>query len=124
MYHYKAKLIRVIDADTIVVLVDLGFYVRTEIHLRLGGVDAPEMDTAGGKKLKDQVEYYFNCLSLNGDYEPDHFPFDIETSKSRSFTRWVAAIKVQGVNINSLINKWIKMWENGETLPVDKEATF
>jgi micrococcal nuclease len=43
MYKYRAKVTRVIDGDTAVVLVDLGFYVFITVHLRLFGINAPEM---------------------------------------------------------------------------------
>lgn len=43
MYLYNATLIRVIDGDTVVVVVDLGFEIAHRITLRLYGINAPEM---------------------------------------------------------------------------------
>lgn len=43
MYEYKAMLKRVIDGDTIDVLVDLGFSITMEMRLRLADVDTPEL---------------------------------------------------------------------------------
>jgi endonuclease YncB( thermonuclease family) len=48
MWEYRAALIRVIDADTIVVLADTGFGGRQEEHVRLLGVSAPELKEPGG----------------------------------------------------------------------------
>jgi micrococcal nuclease len=46
MYHYKAKLVRVIDGDTIDVDIDLGFDVWLKRQrIRLAGIDAPESRT-------------------------------------------------------------------------------
>ena len=46
MYHYKAKLVRVIDGDTIDVDIDLGFDVWLKRQrVRLAGIDAPESRT-------------------------------------------------------------------------------
>ena len=46
MYHYKAKLVRVIDGDTIDVDIDLGFDVwLKKQRIRLAGIDAPESRT-------------------------------------------------------------------------------
>ena len=46
MYHYKAKLVRVIDGDTIDVDIDLGFDVwLKKQRIRLAGIDAPECRT-------------------------------------------------------------------------------
>ena len=45
MYKYEAKLIKVIDGDTIDALVDLGFNVWIKRRIRLSGLDAPEVRT-------------------------------------------------------------------------------
>ena len=56
MYQYKAQVRQVIDADTIDVLIDLGFGVHTMQRLRLYGIDAPEMRTEAGKVAKEYVK--------------------------------------------------------------------
>ena len=43
LYVYQAEVISVYDADTITVLVDLGFHVSFEMRLRLYGIDAWEL---------------------------------------------------------------------------------
>ena len=45
MYEYKAKLLRVIDGDTIDCVIDLGFNVRLKERVRLKGIDTPEVRT-------------------------------------------------------------------------------
>jgi hypothetical protein len=50
LYAYKAKLDRVVDGDTIRVVLDLGFKIFHKEILRLKGIDAPEIDSAAGKK--------------------------------------------------------------------------
>ncbi|MDD9933431.1 MAG: DUF1016 N-terminal domain-containing protein, partial [Myxococcales bacterium] len=47
---YKAEVERVIDGDTLLLRVDLGFEVWKEQRLRLAGVDAAPLDTPDGKK--------------------------------------------------------------------------
>jgi len=43
MYTYKISLVRVIDGDTIVVNIDLGFkVVLHKQYIRLHGIDTPE----------------------------------------------------------------------------------
>ena len=56
MYQYKAQVKAVIDADTIDVLIDLGFGVHTMQRLRLYGIDAPEMRTEAGKIAKEYIK--------------------------------------------------------------------
>jgi len=42
-YTYAARLDRVIDGDTAVLLIDLGFNCSTTQHVRLKGYNAPEL---------------------------------------------------------------------------------
>ena len=52
IYIYKAKLIRVVDGDTVDLAIDLGFDTSRKERFRLYGVDAPEMNTPEGKDAK------------------------------------------------------------------------
>lgn len=45
MYEYKIKILRVIDGDTVDVLVDIGFSVHKKIRIRMMGIDTPESRT-------------------------------------------------------------------------------
>jgi micrococcal nuclease len=47
-YQYRAQVIRVVDGDTIVVQVDLGFKTFVEKILRLARINAPEKSTPEG----------------------------------------------------------------------------
>ncbi|MFT6077451.1 MAG: endonuclease YncB(thermonuclease family) [Myxococcota bacterium] len=49
-YLYRAKIINVIDGDTLLLDVDLGFDVIKRQRIRLAGIDAAEMKTSDGKK--------------------------------------------------------------------------
>jgi micrococcal nuclease len=52
IYIYKAELIRVVDGDTVDLVIDLGFDTQRKERFRLYGIDAPEMNTAAGKEAK------------------------------------------------------------------------
>ena len=56
MFTYKAYLERVIDGDTLLVTIDLGFSVFIEQRLRLRGLNAPELGTSKGNATKKFVE--------------------------------------------------------------------
>jgi micrococcal nuclease len=56
MFSYAAKLIEVIDGDTVDLLVDLGFGIHVKERFRLYGIDAPEMPTEEGKIAKAYLE--------------------------------------------------------------------
>ena len=42
MYTYKAQVVRVIDGDTVVLNIDLGFKIFHIMSCRLAGINAPE----------------------------------------------------------------------------------
>lgn len=54
MYEYKAIVKRIIDGDTIVFDIDLGFsaWIHDE-HFRLAGIDTPELKS----KVKEEKEF-------------------------------------------------------------------
>jgi micrococcal nuclease len=53
MYHYKAKVERIVDGDTIDVIIDLGFKITTFQRIRLAGINTPETYNV----KKDSEEY-------------------------------------------------------------------
>lgn len=82
MYQYRATIVRVIDGDTVVADVDLGFHVTHRVTFRLLGIDCPEMNTAAGKAAKEFVVAW-----LIGDRT---FVFD--THKTDKYGRYLAKI--------------------------------
>ena len=55
LYAYAAKLARVIDADTLLLTVDVGFNIWLDMTVRLRGIDSPEITTHAGYKAKQFV---------------------------------------------------------------------
>ncbi len=45
MYTYNAKLVRVVDGDTVDLKIDLGFDIWINERVRLKDIDAPEVRT-------------------------------------------------------------------------------
>ena len=43
MYKYQADVVRVVDGDTLVVNIDVGFNIRHEITARILGIDTHEI---------------------------------------------------------------------------------
>jgi len=90
-YKYKAKLVSVVDGDTIEVIMDLGFYIELKERLRLAGVNTPEIfrvkknskEYKLGIKAKKYVE---KRLQDNGN------EFVVETKKRGKWRRWIAKI--------------------------------
>ena len=91
MYTYSARLVRVIDGDTVVMDLDLGFYQwRLGRSYRLGRINAPEMNTPLGPASRD----YLTGLLANAGF------LMVTTSKADSFDRWIVELFADGMNIS------------------------
>jgi len=53
MYQYKAEVVKIVDGDTIDVVIDLGFKITTNQRIRLARVNTPETYNV----KKDSEEY-------------------------------------------------------------------
>ena len=80
MYTYRARLVRVVDRDTIDVDVDLGFHLTRRTRLRLLDIDTPE---------RGQEGYYEAKEALSALLDSDLVIF---TEKGDSFGRWLATV--------------------------------
>jgi len=95
-YLYKAKVKDVVDGDTLILQIDLGFYVWKEQRVRLAQINCPEMDSKEGKKafeylkkkmLKtDFVMIQTNKIDLYGRYV-GHIFYDPESSNAKKTTK-------------------------------------
>ena len=101
MYEYKCKVKRVVDGDTMDVILDLGFDVHHAVRVRLAGIDTPECRTrdldekARGKLAKKFLE---NWLSQEQVQEKKSIK-TFKKSKGK-FGRALAEIWVNDVNVN------------------------
>ena len=90
-YRYRAKLDRVVDGDTMDVVIDLGFYVELRERVRLAGIDTPEIyrvkkDSEEYKKGMEAKEYVERRLNENEN------EMVIETEKRGKWRRWLATV--------------------------------
>ena len=56
LYTYVASIERVVDGDTLIVMIDLGLKTKTRQKLRLRGIDCPELTTERGKYTRSYVK--------------------------------------------------------------------
>jgi len=82
LYTYKAYLEKVVDGDTLVVNIDLGFKVFIRQRLRLRGLDASELGTKQGALAKKFVEsrlkdVKFVIIKTHGSDKYDRFLVDV-----------------------------------------------
>jgi micrococcal nuclease len=94
---YPAQLVKVIDGDTVDVLVSLGLDTFKKERIRLALIDAPEMDTPEGPRAKDLLRSMLEgakeiTISTRGD-------------KRGKYGRLLAIIEADGVSINEVLVK-------------------
>lgn len=82
IYTYSARVLRVVDGDTLDALIDVGFGIRVEERFRLKAIDAPEIKTKAGQKAKAFLtEYLSKCPIIA-----------VRTSKAGMYGRWLGDI--------------------------------
>lgn len=111
MYQYKAKMIRVIDGDTYELAVDLGFRIYHQIHVRLHGVDTPELYRP---RNEAELEHAREAKAFVEQLIPVGSYVELETFKDRAgiYNRWEAEIYLGGgetlsylLNVNGMLKK-------------------
>ena len=104
MYEYRGKEIKkVVDGDTVDVVLDLGFNIFHSCRVRMAGIDTPESRTrdldekARGKLAK---EFLKNWVT---EYENNKKNIVIKTKKEKAkgkFGRVLGELWGEGVNVN------------------------
>jgi len=102
MYEYNCEVKRVVDGDTVDVVIDLGFDIAYSSRVRLFGIDTPESRTrdkdekARGLISKDFLKSYL-----------DKGGVVIRTRKDKKgkFGRVLGEMVVEDININELMIK-------------------
>ena len=93
MYQYKIKKInRIIDGDTIDVVIDVGFHITINHRVRLKGIDAAETRTKDLKEKSEGLmakEWLEKELSREGEWV-------IETTKEDKYGRILGTLYLVG----------------------------
>jgi len=81
MYHYKAKVEKVVDGDTFDVVIDLGFKMTTNQRIRMAKINTPETynvkkDSEEYKKGMASKQYMEQRLAAN------NYEIELETEKT------------------------------------------
>ena len=102
MYEYNAKLIRVIDGDTIDASIDLGFDVWVKKRIRLYGIDAPESRTRDLEEKKKGIE---TKEKLQQILDANDGVFVVRSEGVGKYGRCLGVIIIDGDNINESLVK-------------------
>lgn len=98
-YVRRATVVRWVDADTVVLEVDLGFRVYRTMTVRLAGVDAPELrrgtpeERARGRSARDFAV---------DRWEPGSRVV-LSSGGEKSFDRWVGSVYVGSESVGDVL---------------------
>tara|TARA_R100001079_G_C4302263_1_gene91632 strand:- start:90 stop:509 length:420 start_codon:yes stop_codon:yes gene_type:complete len=104
MYEYACKVKRVVDGDTVDVILDLGFDVSYSCRVRLYGIDTPESRTRDkDEKARGKMAGAFLEEAIE-DGEKVVIQTKLKDSRGK-YGRVLGDVVVDGVNINKLMVK-------------------
>ena len=102
MYKYKAKVIKVVDGDTIDCNVDLGFHMTAKIRFRLAKINTPEVRGIEKKEGLAAKEWLINFL------EQIDYNIIVKTKKTGKYGRWIGHLYVNEDDVDSISDELVK----------------
>ena len=104
MYEYNCKVKRVVDGDTMDVILDLGFSILHKCRVRLYGIDTPESRTRDkDEKVRGKLAAKFLEDSINNGTKVI-LRSKLKDSKGK-YGRVLGEVIVDDININELMVK-------------------
>ena len=97
MYTYEAKVVRVVDGDTIDALIDLGFNVHKKIRIRMVGINTPESRT---RDLEEKKRGLAAKARLKEILKENKNKFTLESHGVGKYGRCLAIIKIDDRSVN------------------------
>lgn len=88
-YEYQATVERVVDGDTVLLMIDLGFDVHHRMKCRLARINAPEMKTPHGPEAKQRLAELLAVGTVM-----------IRSTALDKYGRALVEILADGVNVN------------------------
>jgi micrococcal nuclease len=92
VYQYKAKVLNVVDGDTIDVSIDLGLQIYSLQRIRLYGIDTPERGQPGFLEAADRLKQLILDKNVT-----------IKTYKTSKYGQYLGEIEFDGIHINQMM---------------------
>ena len=96
LWHYRATIVRIVDADTFDVDIDLGLRITKRSRLRLAGIDAWE--TRGSERQLGLL-----AKARAQEILPVGTEVLIRTKKAGKYGRWLANVFVGETHVNEML---------------------
>ncbi len=100
MYTYKAKLIRIIDGDTMEVSIDLGFKINVNKKIRLARIDTPEVFRP---QSEDERIHGYLAIDFVKSIFRRNESFTIKTHKQGKYGRWITEVLLNEGNLTDIL---------------------
>ena len=115
MYEYGCKVTRVVDGDTVDVILDLGFSILHKCRVRLYGIDTPESRTRDkDEKVRGKLASKFLKDAIDNG-EKIVLRSKLKDSKGK-YGRVLGEIVVDDININvSMIENYLAVAYFGQS---------
>ena len=100
MYEYNCEVKRIVDGDTVDVVIDLGFDIHYSSRVRLFGIDTPESRTRNkDEKARGLISKDF----LKSYLDKGNVVIRTRKDKKGKFGRILGEMIVEDININELM---------------------
>jgi|TARA_R110000823_G_scaffold72988_1_gene167990 micrococcal nuclease len=100
MYEYNCKVKRVVDGDTVDVVIDLGFDIHYSSRVRLYGIDTPESRT---RDKDEKARGFISKDFLKSWLDKGDVVIRTRKDKKGKFGRVLGEMVVDNININELM---------------------
>ena len=100
MFKYNAKVIRVVDGDTVDAMIDLGFDTWKKVRIRLVGINAPESRT---RDLEEKKRGLAAKARLKELLEEGENKFILESQGVGKYGRCLGVIHLNDATAQSIL---------------------
>ncbi len=112
MFDYPAKIIAIVDADTIDIRRDAGCDVFQEMRIRFSKINAPEKATPEGKVA---IQWLTSQLK-NSDGSFKELVVLTEKDKKEKYGRYLGEIWIKGEDYSKVASINVRMVESGNAI--------
>jgi micrococcal nuclease len=92
MYQYKARVVNVVDGDTVDVTIDLGLQIYSNQRIRLYGIDTPERGQIGFSEATARLRELIEGKEVT-----------LKTHKVSKYGQYLGEITVDAVDVNRMM---------------------
>lgn len=117
MYEYSAKMIYVVDGDTVDLDVDLGLDIHHLLRVRLLGIDTPELHSSipEEREKAKQARLFLQEGLMQSDVSSKSLTIKTEKDRTEKYGRYLATIFAIGDSVS--FNQ--KLLDAGLAVPYD-----